>query len=302
MKVKVKYNNIIIKLIICLLLLLSTDYLLGKMADYCIQHQKSGDYFEFEYKVFHAQPDIAILGSSRANHHYNTLLIDKELQKKVINYGVDGSDILYDYIILKTLIKHQVPQIVILDVRPFEFEEKPSGQAVTYIFPFIKKLDITKSDLDIISPYEYIKVKLNTYRYNNIILSVLANMRGKQESTASISGYVPLPSSGNIFKKDKVRFEKVNTASFHYFEAIANLCKQNNINLKVCISPYYNTITYNKAALLVKEFCNQKDIPFYDYSNSNFLVLNKSEFKDNLHLNATGADRFTNDFIIRALK
>ena len=48
----------------------------------------------------------------------------------------------------------------------------------------------------------------------------------------------------------------------------------------------------------VKEICEKQHIPFIDYSNDNpKYVHNDSYFKDGSHMNAKGAEEFTNDLI-----
>jgi hypothetical protein len=58
---------------------------------------------------------------------------------------------------------------------------------------------------------------------------------------------------------------------------------------------YYGQNT--RTAKIVREICQTYDIEYYDFSESEKFVHNNKYFKDGVHMNALGADEFTNDLI-----
>ncbi len=291
--------NIFIKIIICLIFLFAIDTLFGFTMNYAVQHAKNGSLYEMNYKLFFAKPEIVILGSSRANHHYNTHLIENKLNEKTINYGQDGSDVAYYYIILKTLINTHKPSLVILDIKPNEFNTFPNFNQYSTLYPFINKIPFTDEDLKNVSQYEKWKLNVNTYRFNNNVVEQINSLTGKKEDTAIISGYLPLPVKKAVMKKLYINETNFNEKLYSYFLKIIELCKINGIKLIVCISPDYNTIVFEKSVSVTEKTCNKNNIQFINYLNNQLINFPDSDFADESHLNYRGADRFTSDFVTR---
>ncbi|MEP6513685.1 MAG: hypothetical protein ABJA79_07440 [Parafilimonas sp.] len=287
------------KLIICFLMLFVADKLIGVIMNYAVMHVKNGSIYEMKYKLFEARPSIIILGSSRANHHYNTHLIEEKFQKKTINYGQDGTGIPYYFLVLKTLMKYHKPDMVIVDVKPDEFAPLPNFNPLSTLYPFIDKVAIETRDLEQISPYENLQLKSNAYRFNNQVIETFSSMRGSKEDTQSITGYLPLPAEKRSLKKIDYSNTQFESSMFSYFLQLIELCKKNNIKLVLCASPYYYNVMYDKSIKEAEQVCKKENIQFLNYFNNRLHYFPGELFRDEGHLNGEGADIFTKDFLSR---
>ena len=60
--------------------------------------------------------DVLVLGSSTANHHYNSLSLSDSLSMSVFNAGVDGFDITYSDIVYQSFVDRKDLKYVIIDI------------------------------------------------------------------------------------------------------------------------------------------------------------------------------------------
>lgn len=295
-------NRFFLKMVLFVCLFFFLDKMIGIIGDYYMQNQKRGDYFAMQYKMLQAKPSIVIFGSSRANSHYNPAIFEEKLHQKTINYGASGSDIFYYYVVFKSLLKYTKPKTLVLDIKPDEFDKKFDGQSILELYPLFHKLDITKEDLNEVSDFEFLKVALNSFRYSSVLPSLIKDSKGKPEDTTHIDGFAALPQSKNEFDHSNKNYYNVEAINFSYFVKIVDLCNQENIDLKVCTSPYYNKIVFDQGINKLQKYCENRNIPFYNYLNNNLLYFQEKDFRDNGHLNIIGANKFTEDFIKRAFK
>jgi hypothetical protein len=285
-------------LLFCVVIFL-VDRGIGLWMNHEMKHQKKGNFVETEYKLYNAKPAIVILGTSRALHHYNSAIFEKTLGQKTINFGQDGCDVYFHYNMLKVLLDHDKPQLVILDIKPGEFDNLPNTQTITQLYPMLDKLKVSDEDLKVVSPFEKIKLLSCTYRFNNLIFETLNRSHGKPVDTATINGYEPLPA-------DKKKFTPINyldttffPETFGYFLKIVKLCKDNNVKLVVCTSPFNNNMVNDISLNKTKEVCEQNGIQYLDYTNNKLVAFPHAQFRDAWHLNTIGADIFTADIIKR---
>ena len=68
------------------------------------------------------------------------------------------------------------------------------------------------------------------------------------------------------------------------------------VKLIFSVSPMWYGIVPEQLSA-IKNICQQRSIPFVDFSNDPKYVHNNEYFKDGSHLNARGADEFTRDLI-----
>ena len=73
--------------------------------------------------------EIIVFGSSRANHHINTIKINKNS----FNMGVDGTSIAYSGTLIK-LLSNKKKQIILLHIEPENvFEKNYSGNDIKFL-------------------------------------------------------------------------------------------------------------------------------------------------------------------------
>jgi len=293
-------SNLIFKIVFCLVVLFTADRVFGFFMNYQVRHLKNGGLFELKYKLVDANPLVVILGSSRACHHYNTTILQNRFNGKIINYGEDGSDIVYYYVVLAQLLKEgKKPQHVIVDIRPNEFGASPYLNVVAGLYPISGEMSLEGNELGKIAPYENIKLHLYSYRFNNHVFDLIGATHGPLEDTGTITGYKPLPPRQyTMYNGTESNFE-LHDDMVYYLKAIVGLCKSHNIKLTVCTSPYNANIVRDRSIEATEEICMKNGIQYLNYLNNGLLGLPSRFFVDEAHLDTNGADMFTSDFMAR---
>jgi hypothetical protein len=287
------------KVIIFIASLIIADRVIGLAMNYAIHKQRNGKFYEFRYKLTQAKPAIAILGSSRANHHYNIGLIEQSTHENSMNYGQDGTSVFTHYIVLKTLLRRYKPKLVVLDIKPGDFDQMQNFNEVASLYPIIDEIAIDGDDLEMISAYEKLKLYCQCYKYNNEVLEIIGGMYGKTVDTLAITGFSPLAVKNVVLDNGVVNDSGINSNICRYFTRIIALCKLHNVKLIVCTSPCYRRVVFDRTIAVAEALCKKNGIDYINYLNNKLLPFDASMFKDEFHLNAKGADIFTKDFIGR---
>lgn len=291
-------KKLLFSFLACILVLVCIDRGIGLITNYCIKHVKKGLVYEHDYMFFKAKPAIAIFGSSRAKHHYVTPVIQQQYGVKTLNYGFDGTSIFLYYLLAKTLIKYNAPKLIILDIKPDEFNEKPDAHWLETFYPEIDKLDVNPEDLNVISPFEKYKLMSYTYRVNNQLIEMLQSIKGPAADTALIDGYAGLTTQEPL-PDATVHNDKYNEASAEYLVKIITLCRQHNIKIVVCTSPHY--FKFNRSGTIEEtaKICRQYNVQYFNYINNAIIPFYSKDFSDIMHLNTAGAEKFTKDLLAR---
>jgi len=286
------------KLLICALLLVCIDKGVGVFTNYCVKHVKRGDLYNYKYMFLQAKPAIAILGSSRAKHHYVTAAIQKQYGLKTLNYGFDGSGVFLYYITAKNIIKHNTPQFIIVDIKPDEFSGAPDANWLENFYPLKDSMDISPADLDVVSPFEQYKLMSHTYRVNNQFVEMLQSLGGTPADTALIDGYASVPTKATL-QAETLAIEEYNAASANYLVEIIKLCRQHNIKVVVCTSPHYFKFSHSRTMDETAKICREYNVQYLNYTNNAIIPFNSNDFSDVMHLNTAGAEKFTKDLLGR---
>ena len=100
------------------LLLVSLDWVTGVMGNALLARVPAVESLQSSMcqSILHQQADVIVLGSSRARHHYSTRMIADSLGMTCYNAGIDGHDMLYAYVVFRSMVERHCPRVVILDV------------------------------------------------------------------------------------------------------------------------------------------------------------------------------------------
>jgi len=93
---------------------------------------------------------------------------------------------------------------------------------------------------------------------------------------------------------DKYEFDKNKLKAFKDF---IELCKKNNIELYVVVSPVFYKYESDYSIATCEKICLEQDIPFYDFTKNDVFLKKPEWFTDVLHLNETGAKTFSNSIV-----
>ena len=87
-------------MILFLLIFFAIDSLFGIVFDKIFFVQKR----KLTYAIEQSNESLLILGSSRAQHHYNSQILADSLGLSVYNAGVSGQNIYFHYALLKSVL------------------------------------------------------------------------------------------------------------------------------------------------------------------------------------------------------
>lgn len=249
--------------------------------------------------------DIIILGSSRGADNILAEQIEKATMMKTFNLSYQGSNIMFQYFVLNTLLQfNKKPKRVILSIdNPYEFNIEKS-----LIFRIDRLLPLAK--------YNYINNELIAQKEKSLFSKVFCLGRlGREQITfdqKKKTSVIPIDSFGSmplyqkkdasvlVFAKSKKIYleSNENKEKLLAFKKIQQLCKENSIDLIYVFPPSFgefNKVFYNR---FLKEV-NVKNAIVYDSLNP--IYKDASYFYDESHLLEKGAKIYTGE-IIKKLK
>ncbi|WP_407430551.1 SGNH/GDSL hydrolase family protein [Arcticibacter sp.] len=285
--------------ILLLALFIAADRGLGKLIEHYFFTEKQGDSAVTTHGVLHTREDILIFGSSRASHHYIPELIGQQTGLSCYNLGRDGMKMKYYETLLKAVLSHHIPKVVILDLNLNDFEdEDDEGQRLTTVFmPYINKNREIHDLIYTESKKEYSLANISAlYRVNSLPLSILQHHL--EIGQKQFNGYEPLvgamPKISRARRIDNKRY-KESAAKLVAFENFVKETQSRKIKLHVLISPGMKIYKHN--ALKTADSILNK----YNLKANNYLELFKPDaydmFYDGAHLNEDGAKAFTTTIV-----
>ena len=281
-----------------LILLIISDFFIGNILEYCYFNVKSGVIFDANESFTKTKSDILIFGSSRANHHYNPKIIENETNMTCYNTGRDGYFIFYQTALLQSILKRYTPKKIILDFSGSLSHSQNDLDRLSAIMPYYENNKEINYILKLKSNFEFLKLNSKLYRYNSMLTTIIkGNYYKINEDT--YNGFKPLfgqideqlVSSNNI---TQVRL-KIDKDKMFVLEEFFRLCRENNIELIVVLSPMFEVLstTHDDSVKIIKSLSKKYKFDFIDFSDNMDFLGKYNLFKDKGHLNSTGADLFT---------
>lgn len=286
--------NRLSKILLLLLLIVLIDQTLGAIFSYACNHLKGGETKWEHYIAYQAKADIAIFGSSRANHHYSTTTLHDSLGGNVINYGKDGMGVIYSYAMMKSLTERYCPKIIILDVISwFDLQIDDNYKYIAQL-RYMSDIPSFSGVINDVSPMESIKLWCQSYKYNTEWYYLCRDALKTTSFDYKINGFWPLDDKKN--KKlgtGDVYFDivPIDPVKLRYLKTFIKEASQKSM-LFVFVSPYYRGVSAN-AFNIVADICKTENVYFYNMFCDSRLVKNDSYWFDNCHLNKYGAEKYT---------
>ncbi len=299
-------KNYWFRVIIFLVILISTDRILGIFCACLYSNSTDGSIQKINYSIKTASEDNIILGSSRAQNHFIPSYFNKNIGGSTYNCGFGGQGLQFSFIQLNEIIHRRIPNIVILEVSPNILQEIESIDKLKVLLPLhfysqeIHDLFVQSNIM------EELKFSSKLYPYNSTIISLIySNLIQKKDSSL---GFVPLyglldTSKFNYKKYSEENFKFIPSSNILELEKIIHLCRIHKINLFLVISPIYNTNS-NFLSIIkqTKVICDSnQNLHLLDYSTLYGNCKQSKYFKDPLHLNILGAMNFS-DTISKKIK
>ena len=305
------HQKILLKLFFFLTTLVLLDFIIGSLLNYFYFKQKSGFLYRTTYAIEKTTEDVIIFGSSTATHDYYPDIFKERLRLSYYNVGRDGNTILYDYAVLKCMLKRYTPKIVILDFDINEFKKTQEAyDRMTPLLPYYKTHPEIRPIVDLKSPYEKYKLLSKIYPYNSLIVSIFGgnveyfnieyfNKRQRKRDMNS-DGYFPLTSIWRQPKRNDSAFinYQLDGNKIKLYTHFLEDCVSSKTELYVVCSPVFINQNYVSPSItLGKEIAKRYAVNFLDYSKDSTILNAPKLFADMVHLNNEGAKLFSNKLI-----
>lgn len=287
-----------IKVILFFVLLGVVDVLGGYALGYLANHARGGFTQRDAFICDSLETDILLMGSSRCVRHYNPQIITDSLGMSCYNSGQMGNGVILNYGRLKMVCERKKPQVVIYDIEPsFDLMEgEDNHRYLTWLKQHYDRSGIADI-FERIDKTEKYKMMSQLYRYNSRIVELATDFLHPISSVRA-NGFTPL--KGEMDKtKIRVAGEKkkehvVDPVKIEYINKLMD--ELQGSKLYFVVSPKWYGIDSLEFKPIM-DICQERGIPFMDFSNDPKYVRQDQYFKDGNHMNARGADEFTRDLI-----
>ena len=295
----------VLRTICFMFLILFADQIAGHFLKMLYFNPKTGSIASLNYSFKECKEEIVILGNSRAQHHYDTKILNDSLKMTCYNAGQDGGhSILLQYAQIKILTERYSPKIIILEFDPENIIFNSSAyDKLSILLPYYTEYPVLQNTILLRGPFENIKLFSAIYPFNSNLINIIRyNTKGTYAIKKDFNGYIPLTQVMTIDnykpETDKPQFKVVDTNMVNALKSIIEICKEKEITLLIVNSPVYHTIHkahsgITTVANVSLEIMKQENVKFLDFSTDTAFAGNIFLFKDNGHLNIVGATKFT---------
>jgi hypothetical protein len=301
------YRYFFFRLFVFTVIVALFDYGIGSMLEYFYFKQTSGVQFRTTYSIEKTTADVLIIGTSRAGHDYRPDIFGHRLNLSCYDVGRDASYIFYQYAVLTAILKRYSPKMIILDFLNGEFKlDRESYDRLQSLLPYYKTHPEIRPMIELKSPFEKIKLLSRIYPFNSSILTIAAgNTEFNKKRSGDFDGYVGLTKGWNepIKSADNAWTAYiVDSTKIKILEAFIKDCIQAKVKLYIVCSPYFikkEKMDYSIACGM--KIAKKYNIAFYDFSRDSTFLANPKFFADEIHLNDSGAQVFSNLLIDKIL-
>jgi hypothetical protein len=260
-------------------------------------------------------PDILVLGSSRAQHHISPAILRDDLSMTVFNAGVNGQDFLYAVMLLDLWTRsHRPPAAIVVNMDSRSLLK--SGEELDRASVFGPYFDDSRTVQQILlmrGRYARLKYLSYAYRFNGKVLPILKNLVIRP--APGFDGYLPLggslagmrlPANG-ADEGQEARdagidgTEKSRTFwdfKLGHLEEIATYCRKNGTRLFLVTGPVLKSNPEWAAAAqqlssLPSRYPGVEFLDLSERTHPEAFAGQPQLYADNTHLNARGAAVFS---------
>lgn len=266
---------------------------------------KAGFYAKYKTAFLkHNQFNFLVLGSSRAEMHYNTRFIDSLWHVNAFNLGMTGASPEMTFRTLRAYSKKsKAPKQIIyeFDINNINDYKKEINDFNNY-FPFLYADNFFDEFVKVEPRYRWFKwlpyYSLPYCGLKNFSTSIhgLTHKPNKNDENY-YKGYVATTGVLNIERIKESKAIMLNKKNGDYLDSIIRFCKSHSIQIFVVTSPIFmggHQEFSNKRVFVekIRRRFNGQGVKYFDFSELNF-VNDSSFFLDRYHMNARGADKFT---------
>ena len=251
-----------------------------------------------KYALMEAKPELLILGSSRANHHYDTKILSDSLGLDCYNGGIDGHGMPMSFCIFKSVIERKKPKIIILDIWKTMLLDKHMDDLRCFyrLNKYVKSIiDINNSN----NLIEQTKYESSLYLYNSTLPRILQSYAIGEVIGP---GYIASPQKRNdsLHLRNDTVDVVYDSLCISLLNDIIRECKSKRILLVMVMSPSLD-VQRNNFMKFTKEISSKEDVVLLDYNDDTRFTSHTEFFNDQVHMNVKGAELFSQDLANRIL-
>lgn len=288
-------KKFILHIILFFAVAVAVDRAFGLVLDHMNAHLKGGEN-QLHYDTFcHAEADVLIFGSSRANHHYVPSVVADSLHLSCRNCGYDALGVLNMYGRYRMMASRRKPKVVIYDVFPDNDIYGSSADHLRFLDGL--KCHVGKPVIDSIlfnvAPMERWKLLSHIYRYNTTVFRLVNDYFFS--APIGEQGYLPLYGTMDYQPKNYApRFvgQEPDIVKLAYLEKLVHAAQADGAFVALVASPYYGA-TSDADFQVARQLCHRLDVPFLNHCTDTAFTRRREWYKDSSHLNHEGARRFT---------
>lgn len=254
---------------------------------------KNGSYFRSQWihSLNDKNLDVVIIGNSRASL--------QSLESEKINYlnlGEDGIGMGLTYLQIYSFYKNgNKTDNVLLQGDYLSFNKDDDSRRSPRWLPYFNDpiiYDILKNGHTTFKYHNYLPaINYTIFKFDWGFSSLINNLFKLKESPWGFFGYYNVCNEYiNKGPEGSVDFNKYKQNTY-WIDEINKLCKDNDSKLIIYTAPYLKMKDSISDVKLFKEELAKKDIIYLNFSRQ--FELNKSNFRDNNHLNCFGVNAFS---------
>ena len=304
--IKIKKNAylyFITKLILLVMIVFVLDFSIGHVLRYYFYKQECGRQYRAIFAIDKTTADVLVLGSSTAYHHYNPEIINQRLHQTCYNTGAPGQGILFDYAVLKAVLKRYSPKLIILDINLREFKAgKDYYDRLSFLLPFYQDHEEIRPIVDLKSPVEKFKLLSSIYAYNSSFLIIAGgNSEYFKKRSGDVNGYKPL---NGVWTRPIAHYNldqyPIDSIKINVFKSLVEDCRKAGTKLVIVCSPSFRKFDHKEYSISIAEqIAKERSIMFLDFASDTSFTNHQDYFEDDAHLNSKGSEVFTNIVIDR---
>lgn len=293
-------KRFVLKVLLFFAIVVAVEVTTGYGLGYLANHARGGFTQRDAFICDSLDTDVLLMGSSRCVRHYNPQIITDSLGMSCYNSGQMGNGIILNYGRLKMICERKKPQVVVYDVNPgFDlFVGEDNHRYLTWLKQHYDRDGIAEI-FESVDETEKYKMVSQLYRYNSQIVELITDYF-HPISNARADGFTPLKGKMDRRKIRATGGQKkvpvVDSVKIEYINKLIN--ELQGSKLYFVVSPrWYGMDSMDFKPIM--DICQERGIPFMDFSNDPKFVRQDQYFKDGNHMNARGADEFTRELAKR---
>lgn len=248
-----------------------------------------------EYVLNRVDADVVVLGSSRAESHYDCEVIREYFPDlSVFNCGVDGQQFYYTCAVFNSIMDRYTPKMIIWDFSNNDMEQK-TVESLSLLYPHYSDSDFIHRLLDNHEGRSSFALLSNCYRYSGTASRILRAMWMPESNKMGFSARPSLNRSVGFAEGGQ---SQMNSPMVEEKMAMLSSCFQRahdaGTTICVCFSPSYVRLEgITPSVDFIKKQSDKFGCLFFDGSKMEDFVHTDKYWYDSRHLNAVGAEKYT---------